>query len=77
MSQFDICVVGGAGHIGAPLATLFASHAFKVLICDPNQSAMDIIESGQLPFLENGHQTSLKIALEITANCFWHIPTSH
>ena len=64
MSQFDICVVGGAGHIGAPLATLFASHAFNVLICDPNQSAMDIIESGQLPFLENGHQTSLKIALE-------------
>jgi len=64
MSKFDICVVGGAGHIGAPLATLFASKGLKVLICDPNQRAMDIVQSGQLPFLENGHQTSLKIALE-------------
>lgn len=62
--KYDICVVGGAGHIGAPLAILFASKGFKVLICDPNQIAMDTIKSGKLPFLENGHEPFLKIALE-------------
>lgn len=61
--EYDICVVGGAGHIGAPLAILFASCDFKVLICDPNQQAMDLIKSGKLPFLEEGYEIFLEKAL--------------
>jgi UDP-N-acetyl-D-mannosaminuronic acid dehydrogenase len=64
LNKFDICVVGGAGHIGAPLAILFASRGFKVLICDPNRKTMDDIQSGKLPFLEREHEPLLKNALE-------------
>lgn len=63
-TYYDICVVGGAGHIGAPLAILFASKGFKVLIYDINQKNMDIIKSGKLPFFENGYESYLKSALE-------------
>lgn len=61
---YDICVVGGCGHIGAPLSILFASKGFKVLICDPNQTAWNTIKSGKLPFLETGHEEFLENALE-------------
>lgn len=64
MKHYDICVIGGAGHIGAPLAILFASKGLKVLIYDLNQKAMDLIASGELPFLEKGHEPFLKNALE-------------
>jgi len=64
MNKYDVCIVGGAGHIGAPLAILFASKGLKVLIYDLNQRTMDIIASGKLPFLENGCEPFLKSALE-------------
>jgi UDP-N-acetyl-D-mannosaminuronic acid dehydrogenase len=64
MNKYDVCVIGGAGHIGAPLAILFASKGLKVLIYDFNQKAMDTIKSGNLPFLENGYKPFLMDALE-------------
>lgn len=64
MHKYDVCIVGGAGHIGAPLAILFASKGLKVLIYDLNQTAMDIIASGKLPFLENGYEPFLNYALK-------------
>ena len=51
---FDVCVVGGAGHVGAPLAMVFARHGFRTLIYDINKVALEKIASGQLPFLEEG-----------------------
>lgn len=62
--KYDVCIVGGAGHIGAPLAILFASKGLKVLIYDLNQSAMDVIKVGKLPFLENGYEPFLENALQ-------------
>jgi UDP-N-acetyl-D-mannosaminuronic acid dehydrogenase len=47
-------VVGGAGHVGAPLALVFARHGFRTLIYDINASALEKIAAGQLPFLEEG-----------------------
>jgi len=64
MKEYDICVVGGSGHIGAPLAILFASKGLKVLIYDLNKTTMDIIASGKLPFLENGYEPYLETALK-------------
>ena len=52
--RFDVCVVGGAGHVGAPLALVFARHGFRTLIHDINVSALERIAAGQLPFLEEG-----------------------
>ncbi len=55
----EICVVGGAGHVGLPLAIVFASKGRRVLIYDRNQSSFDAIRSGQMPFMENGAEPLL------------------
>ncbi len=50
----DICVVGGAGHVGLPLSIVFANKNRRVLIYDMNQQAMATIQSGEMPFMEQG-----------------------
>lgn len=62
--KYDVCVVGGAGHIGAILSILFAYKGLKVCILDINQNAMDKIASGKLPFLEINYENYLKKALD-------------
>jgi UDP-N-acetyl-D-mannosaminuronic acid dehydrogenase len=51
---FDLCVVGGAGHVGLPLSIVFASKGLRVLIYDLNQKALETIRSGKVPFMERG-----------------------
>lgn len=51
---FDIAIVGGAGHVGLPLAITFAHKGLRVLIQDINEAALDSITAGQLPALEKG-----------------------
>lgn len=51
----DLCVVGGAGHVGLPLALMFAKHGpFKVCLSDLNEAALQTIKDGQMPFMEAG-----------------------
>ena len=52
--DFDVCIIGGAGHVGAPLSLVLAEAGLRTLILDLNQSAMDLMASGELPFIENG-----------------------
>ncbi len=59
----DICVVGGAGHIGLPFALVFAEKGFNVAIYDINQVALDTIGKGIVPFMEDGAELLLKKAL--------------
>ncbi len=59
----DICVVGGAGHVGLPLSIVFAAKKRRVLIYDVNQDSMDIIRSGRMPFMEQGAEPLLREAL--------------
>lgn len=59
----DICIVGGAGHVGLPLALAFANAGQRVLIHDVNVAAMDVIKGGTLPFVEYGAQPLLQQAL--------------
>jgi UDP-N-acetyl-D-mannosaminuronic acid dehydrogenase len=59
----DICVVGGAGHVGLPLSIVFAAKNQRVLIYDLNQKSMDVVRSGQMPFMELGAEPLLKDAL--------------
>ena len=47
MKQHDICVVGGAGHVGLPLSIVFASKNRRVLIYDLNIELMNTIRSGR------------------------------
>lgn len=53
-SSYDVCVVGGAGHVGAPLALVLAKHGFRTLIYDINRATLDTLASGKMPFMEEG-----------------------
>ena len=50
--EADICVVGGAGHVGLPLALVLASKGHRVRIYDVNQEALAKIRDGVMPFAE-------------------------
>jgi UDP-N-acetyl-D-mannosaminuronic acid dehydrogenase len=60
----DICIVGGAGHVGLPLALAFAAAGQRVIIYDQNAPVMDIIRQGTMPFVEYGAEPLLAQALK-------------
>lgn len=62
--DYDVCVLGGAGHVGAPLALILAAAGLRTLILDLNQAAMDLIASGKMPFREEGGESLLHEVLQ-------------
>jgi len=59
----DVCVVGGAGHVGVALALVLADSGFKTLILDINKAALEAIAAGRLPFFEEGGEALLEKVL--------------
>jgi len=59
----DIVVIGGGGHVGLPLAIAFASRGKKTVIYDVSQHAVDLINSGTVPFIEPDAEPMLQEAL--------------
>jgi UDP-N-acetyl-D-mannosaminuronic acid dehydrogenase len=59
----DVCVVGGAGHVGVALALVLADSGFKTLILDINKAALETIAAGHLPFFEEGGEALLEKVL--------------
>jgi UDP-N-acetyl-D-mannosaminuronic acid dehydrogenase len=59
----DICIIGGAGHVGLPLALVFAHAGKRVMIHDLNAAALDTIRRGVMPFIEYGAEPLLAEAL--------------
>ncbi|OGY45506.1 MAG: hypothetical protein A2744_02345 [Candidatus Buchananbacteria bacterium RIFCSPHIGHO2_01_FULL_44_11] len=62
--KYDLCIVGGAGRVGLPLAVVFALKGVKTVIYDLNKEALSQISAGVFPFKENQGPESLKQALE-------------
>jgi UDP-N-acetyl-D-mannosaminuronic acid dehydrogenase len=60
----DVVVVGGAGHVGLPLAIALADRGATVSIYDTSQSAVDLVNRGIVPFLEPGAEPMLRKALD-------------
>ena len=60
----QVTVVGGAGHVGIPLALSFASQGLHVMINDLNEQALEQLRSGVVPFTEHGAEDLLRQALE-------------
>jgi UDP-N-acetyl-D-mannosaminuronic acid dehydrogenase len=56
-------VVGGAGHVGLPLALLLAHQGKRVAIYDINPQALDTIRQGRPPYQEHGAEPLLREAL--------------
>jgi UDP-N-acetyl-D-mannosaminuronic acid dehydrogenase len=57
---FDVCVVGGCGHVGLPLSLAFARSGLRVAIHDIDERAVAMVRSGRMPFLERGAQPLLE-----------------
>jgi len=62
--NIDLTIIGGAGHIGLPLALCFAKSGLNVLIHDINQDIIDVIKSGSLPYIEYEAESLLQDMLE-------------
>ena len=58
--KYDICIVGGAGHIGLPLALSFASKKNNVLLYDINVPQLETIKKKKMPFYEKGGNKFLR-----------------
>lgn len=54
MKKFDVCIIGGAGHIGLPLGLLISSKNKRVVLYDKNVEVINKINKGIMPFLEIG-----------------------
>jgi UDP-N-acetyl-D-mannosaminuronic acid dehydrogenase len=62
-SRFDVCVVGGAGHVGAPLSVVLASRGLRTLAFDVNASGLQSLTRGEFPFFEEGGEPLLRQVL--------------
>jgi UDP-N-acetyl-D-mannosaminuronic acid dehydrogenase len=62
--NYDLCVVGGFGHVGLPLSIAFASKGLKVCAFDISKDTHQVIASGRMPFLEYGSEEPLRQVLE-------------
>ena len=60
----DVVVLGGAGHVGLPLALSLADVGMTVGIYDRDAMALDMIRQGHMPFLEPDTPELLRWAIE-------------
>ena len=65
--DLDVCVVGGCGHVGLPLAITFARSGLKVGVYDINERAVETVRSGRMPFLETGAEEVLREVVDRNA----------
>ena len=56
VTDFDVnvCIVGGCGRVGLPLGIALASRGLSVVLYDINGAAVETVNSGRLPFAEEG-----------------------
>lgn len=62
--KYDICVIGGCGHVGLPLSIAFAASGMNVAAYDINTSVVERVNKGEMPFLESGAAEVLKKVIE-------------
>jgi len=55
----NISIIGGCGHVGIPLGLALANAEFLITLIDINRNAVDTINNGKLPFLEEGAEEIL------------------
>src|SRR3989338_5788741 len=62
--RYDLCIIGGAGHVGLPFGVVFANAGMKTVLLDINEQALATILSGKFPFVERGGDGALQSALK-------------
>ena len=61
--QKKIVIVGGGGHVGLPLGLALSKCGYSVVAFDTSTSTVDQVNSGVMPFLEDGAQALLESSL--------------
>jgi UDP-N-acetyl-D-mannosaminuronic acid dehydrogenase len=61
--QIGTAIVGGCGHVGLPLGIALADTGRSVVLYDINGISVDIVNSGSMPFREDGAQEALERGL--------------
>lgn len=52
--DYDICIIGGCGHVGLPLGMCFAKEGRTVVALDINQDQVNQVNRCEMPFKEEG-----------------------
>lgn len=60
---FDVCIVGGCGRAGLPLAIAFARAGLRTAAYDTDATRVAAVSQGHMPFLEVGGVEALRDAL--------------
>ena len=60
----QVVVIGGCGHVGLPLAVALADKGSKVYSLDIDEEKIAKVNSGQMPFIEDGAEPILQRVLE-------------
>jgi UDP-N-acetyl-D-mannosaminuronic acid dehydrogenase len=68
--DYDICIIGGGGHVGLPLALAFANEGLNVTIYDTNSDTVEMINQGVMTFSERGSQPVLEKVINNTLKAF-------
>jgi UDP-N-acetyl-D-mannosaminuronic acid dehydrogenase len=58
--KYDVAIVGGLGHVGLPLGLVFADKGMKVVLCDLDAKKAEMVQAGEMPFIEYGSEEILK-----------------
>jgi len=61
--SYKVAVIGGAGHVGLPLALVLADHGNETVGIDIDEAAVERIRGGSMPFYEEGADTMLERCL--------------
>jgi len=57
--SYDVCIVGGCGHVGLPLGMAFADKGKSVALYDINEAVIAKVNDGVVPFKEEGAEEVL------------------
>jgi UDP-N-acetyl-D-mannosaminuronic acid dehydrogenase len=58
--KYDVCIIGGCGHVGLPFGLALADQGKRVALYDINQKSIDKVNKAEMPFLENGADALIK-----------------
>lgn len=59
-NDYDVCIVGGLGHVGLPLGISLSNVGKNVVLYDIDQTTIDKVSRGKMPFLETDAEVILK-----------------
>ena len=55
-----VSIIGGVGHVGAPLGLALGSRGYNVILIDKNKKNIKKINYGEMPFIEEGSSKLLR-----------------